>query len=168
MAVVWCLRKARLFLLECPKLVIATDHTPLIKLFGDKALKDIANPRLFRLKERTLQYRFTMRFLPGKHNAAADFLSRYPIARSTPDEVDEDQDVAIVAAMSAATIAALDLSGYVTIDEEMVLLVALEDPNYQLLVSRVSNGNWRPHKSQELVCLRPFYSVQGMCAACHP
>ena len=81
MAVVWCLRKARLFLLECPKLVIATDHTPLIKLFGDKALKDIANPRLFRLKERTMQYRFTMRFLPGKHNAAADFLSRYQGSR---------------------------------------------------------------------------------------
>lgn len=51
-----------------------------MKLFGDKTLKDIDNLRLFRLKEQTLQYRFTMRFLSGKHNAAADFLFRYPVA----------------------------------------------------------------------------------------
>ena len=164
LAVTWCLRKARLFLLGCPNLVIATDHRPLTKLFGDKALKDISNPRLFRLKERTLQYRFTMRFLPGKHNAAADFLSRYPAARSTPDEVDEDQDVAIAAAMSAATVAALDLSGCVTIDEEIVSQVALEDPTYQMLVSKVNSGDWEPRKSQEPVCLRPFYSVRDRLA----
>lgn len=164
LAVAWCLRKARLFLLGCPNLVIATDHRPLVKLFGDKALKDIANPRLFRLKERTLQYKFTMRFLPGKHNAAADFLSRYPAAKAAPDEVDEDQDVAIAAAMSAAAVAALDLSGCTTIDEEMVLQVALEDPTYQSLVSRVCSGDWRPHKSQELACLRPFYNVRDRLA----
>ncbi|XP_045122674.1 uncharacterized protein LOC123511117 [Portunus trituberculatus] len=164
LAVAWCLRKARLFLLGCPNLVIATDHRPLVKLFGDRALKDIANPRLFRLKERTLQYKFTMRFLPGKNNAAADFLSRYPSAKAAPDEVDEDQDVAIAAAMSAAAVAALDLSGCTTIDEEMVLQVALEDPTYQSLVSRVCSGDWRPHKSQELACLRPFYSVRDRLA----
>ncbi|XP_063859165.1 uncharacterized protein LOC135100132 [Scylla paramamosain] len=164
LAVAWCLRKARLFLLGCPNLVIATDHRPLVKLFGDKALKDIANPRLFRLKERTLQYKITMRFLPGKHNAAAGFLSRYPAAKAAPDEVDEDQDVAITAAMSAAAVAALDLSGCTTIDEEMVLQVALEDPTYQSLVSRVCSGDWRPHKSQELACLRPFYSVRDRLA----
>jgi len=48
LTVAWCLSKARLFLLGCPNLVIATDHRPLVRLFGDKALKDISNPRLFR------------------------------------------------------------------------------------------------------------------------
>ncbi|XP_076043625.1 uncharacterized protein LOC143026741 [Oratosquilla oratoria] len=164
LAVAWCLRKARLFLLGCPNLVIATDHRPLVRLFGDKALKDITNPRLFRLKKQTLQYRFTMRFLPGKHNVAANFLSRYPVAKFNPDDMDEEQDVAIAAAMSAATVAALDLSGCATIDEEMVLQTALEDHTYQSLVLRVSSGDWEPHRSREPACLRPFYGVRDRLA----
>ena len=58
LVVAWCLRKARLFLLGCPNLVLITDHRPLVKLFGDRELKDIVNPRLFALKEKTLLYRF--------------------------------------------------------------------------------------------------------------
>ena len=41
LAVAWCLRKARLFLLGCPNLTLVTDHKPLVKLFGqNKELKD--------------------------------------------------------------------------------------------------------------------------------
>ncbi|XP_066955707.1 uncharacterized protein [Macrobrachium rosenbergii] len=58
LAVTWCLKKARLLLLGCPNLLIVTDHLLLVKLLGDRELKDILNPRLFRLKEKTLQYRF--------------------------------------------------------------------------------------------------------------
>ena len=75
MAVVWCLRKARLFLLGCPNLTIVTDHKPLVRLFGDKELKDILNPRLLAMKEKTLIYNFNIKYLPGKKNPA-DFLSR--------------------------------------------------------------------------------------------
>ena len=56
LAVAWCLRKARLFLLGCPNLVLVTDHRPLVKLFGDRELRDILNPRLLALKEKTLLY----------------------------------------------------------------------------------------------------------------
>lgn len=38
LAVAWCLRKVRLFLLVCPNLVIITEHRPLVKLLGDRAL----------------------------------------------------------------------------------------------------------------------------------
>ena len=89
LAVVWCLRKARLFLLECPNLTLITDHKPLVKLFGNKELKDIINPRLLALKEKTLIYNFQIKYLPGKKNTA-DFLSRYPAIRSDPDSIDED------------------------------------------------------------------------------
>ncbi|MPC40444.1 hypothetical protein E2C01_034001 [Portunus trituberculatus] len=65
----------------------------------------------------------------------------YPIAKCTPDEIDVDQDVDIAAAISLATVAALDLSGCATIEDEMVLQVALEDPTYQSLVLRVSSGD---------------------------
>lgn len=54
-----CFRKARLFSLSCPNLLV-TDHHPLVNL-SDRALMDIVNPRLFRLKERILQYHFTGR-----------------------------------------------------------------------------------------------------------
>jgi len=47
LAVAWCLRKARLFLLRFPNLVIVTDHRPLLRLLSDKALTDIANQCLF-------------------------------------------------------------------------------------------------------------------------
>ena len=102
LAVAWCLRKARLFLLGCPNLVLITDHRPLVKLFGDRELKDIVNPRLFALKEKTLLYRFQVRYLPGKNNTA-DFLSRYPSLRTSPDPTDEDLadevEVAVIAAV---------------------------------------------------------------------
>ncbi|KAK8377981.1 hypothetical protein O3P69_018713 [Scylla paramamosain] len=73
--------------------------------------------------------------------------ARYPAAKAAPDEVDEDQDVAIAAAMSAAAVAALDLSGCTAIDEEMVLQVALEDPTYHQ--SRPPHRESRNHSRQK-------------------
>lgn len=64
LAVTWCLQKARLFLLGCPNLTIITDHWPLVKLLGDRALKEVINPRLFNLKEKTLQSQFHIKYLP--------------------------------------------------------------------------------------------------------
>ena len=57
----------------------------------------------------------------------------------TPDEVDEEQDYITATAMSAANGATLNLSGYAIIDEDTLLQIALEDPMYWLLVSRVIN-----------------------------
>ena len=161
LAVAWCLRKARLFLLGCPNLMLVTDHRPLVKLLGDRALTDIAIPRLFRLKERTLQYRFTVRYLPGKRNCAADFLSRYPALKAPPDGQDEEQMEELAGAMAAATVAALSFTECLTLDEEVVLQASQEDPVYQLLVAKVLTGDWHPHRAQELECLRPFYSVRN-------
>ena len=41
-----CIGQARHFVLGCSDLVIAVDHKPLLKLFGDRCLEDIPNPRL--------------------------------------------------------------------------------------------------------------------------
>ena len=158
LAVVWCLKKARLLLLGCPNLVVVTDHRPLVKLFSDRALKDIVNPRLFRLKEKTLQYRFVIKYSPGKRNCAADFLSRFPALRVAPDEDDIDLDSDIEAAVAAATVA--DIGEAMTMDEDTVATAAAGDPTYQLLHSRVTNNDWPPQKAQEMACLRPFYNVR--------
>ena len=101
LAIVWALQKARLFLLGCQNLEIITDHRPLVKLLSDRELKDITNPRLFRLKEKTLPYRYVIRFKPGKNNILADTLSRYPVERVTPTDADSSFEEALTACSSS-------------------------------------------------------------------
>ena len=62
----------------CNDLIVATDHKPLVKIFGDRTLDEINNTRLFRLKQRTLPWNFSTIYLPGSSNLAADAASRYP------------------------------------------------------------------------------------------
>ena len=78
LAVADALNKARYFVLGCEDLTIAVDHKPLLKLFGDRSLEDIPNPRLRNLKEKTLQYKFRMIHIPGIKHRAADTISRHP------------------------------------------------------------------------------------------
>ena len=54
LAVADALDKARFFTLACEDLIIAVDHKPLLKLFGDRSLDEISNARLRNLKEKTL------------------------------------------------------------------------------------------------------------------
>nr|XP_027227343.1 uncharacterized protein LOC113819307 [Penaeus vannamei] len=42
--------------------LIITDHKALTRIFGDKELKDINNPRILNLKERTLMYSFRIKY----------------------------------------------------------------------------------------------------------
>ena len=63
LAVVWALKKARMFLLGCPKFTIFVDHAPLLKILGDKSLADIENTRLLSLKQKTLAYNFDIKFM---------------------------------------------------------------------------------------------------------
>lgn len=91
LAVVDALQKAKHFVLGCSNLIVAVDHKPLLKVFGDRSLEDIHNPRLLNLKEKTLQFRFRMIHIPGVRHAAADAVSRHPISKSEqlslPDDV---------------------------------------------------------------------------------
>ncbi|XP_048589654.1 uncharacterized protein LOC125573262 [Nematostella vectensis] len=96
LAVAWGLEQTRYFTQGCDNLVVVTDHKPLVKIFGDRTLDEITNSRLFRLKQRTLPWRFTITHRPGKSNQAADATSRHPspsgstnsLATSTPSVPD--------------------------------------------------------------------------------
>ena len=83
LAVVDALEKTPHFVLGCPSLTIAIDHRPLLKVFGDRSLEAIPNPRLRNLKEKTLKYRFRIAHVPGMRHAAADALSRHPVGSSS-------------------------------------------------------------------------------------
>ena len=80
LAVVDALEKARYFVLGCKNLVICVDHKPLLKIFSDRSLSDIPNPRLCKFKEKTLRYRFTMTHIPGVKHRIPDTLSHYPVS----------------------------------------------------------------------------------------
>ncbi|KAK3788810.1 hypothetical protein RRG08_029257 [Elysia crispata] len=84
------LNKARYFVLGCEELTIAVDHKPLLKLFSNRSLVDISNPRLRNLKEKTLQYRFRMVHIPGIKHRAADTISRYPTGDPVKKPLNDD------------------------------------------------------------------------------
>ena len=49
-----------------------------MKLFDDRTLDQITNSRLFSLKQRTLPWRFSVHYKPGKENCFSDATSRNP------------------------------------------------------------------------------------------
>ncbi|KAK3752546.1 hypothetical protein QZH41_003484, partial [Actinostola sp. cb2023] len=96
LAVTNALDKARFFVLGCSNLIIAMDHKPLLKIFGDRSLEDISNGRLRNLKEKTLRYRFRMIHIPGVQHKAADAVSRHPTGSTNPDLLKLTDDIAAI------------------------------------------------------------------------
>ena len=93
LAVADSLEKARYFVLGCNDLTVAVDHKPLLKIFEDRSLDKIGNPRLRNLKEKTLMYKFKIIHVPGLKHKVADCFSRHPIGDPEllrlPDDIDE-------------------------------------------------------------------------------
>lgn len=108
LAVADALDKARYFVLGCDNLIVAVDHKPLLKIFGDRSLEHISNNRLRNLKEKTLRYRFRMLHVPGVQHRAADCLSRHP--SGMPQKLFLEDDIAGLQ-MSACTYSARLMSG---------------------------------------------------------
>ena len=94
LAVVDALDKARYFVLGCEELIIAVDHKPLLKIFGDRSLDQLSNARLRNLKEKTLRYKFKMIHVPGAKHRAADAVSRKPISDS--EQMKLIDDIAVI------------------------------------------------------------------------
>ena len=107
LAVAWALEDSRFFTMGCRDLVVASDHKPLTKLLGDRELADIQNPRLFRLKQRTLMWRYRIVHVPGNTIPAADAASRYPSATTRPSD---DLDVLAAIRVPADTEDDLELA----------------------------------------------------------
>ena len=90
LAVADALDKARYFVLGCEDLIVAVDHKPLLKIFGDRSLEDIPNPRLRNLKEKTLRYRFRVTHVPGMKNKPADAMPRRPTGCPVKTDLPDD------------------------------------------------------------------------------
>ena len=66
LAVAWALNHAHIFTQGCPRLIVSTNHKPLLGIFNDKPMESIKNPRLVRLKEHTLHFNFSMKYNKGE------------------------------------------------------------------------------------------------------
>ena len=95
LAVADALDKACFFVLGCEELIVAVDHKPLLKIFGDRSLDDISNTRLRNLKEKTLRYKFCIIHVPGVHHCAADAVSRHPTG-DPPEKLHLTDDIAAI------------------------------------------------------------------------
>ena len=95
LAVAWGLEQTRYFTQGCDDLVVVTDHKPLAKILGDPTLDKISNSRLFRLKQRTLLWRFRVAHLPGTSNHAPDATSRHPSPSGSDDSLDLSSETEI-------------------------------------------------------------------------
>lgn len=94
LAVSYGLQCCRMFVLGHPNLTVAVDHKPLISILNDRALDTIANPRLIRIKEKTLMFKFEIIHVAGVSNAAPDAASRYPQRTSEETRECESQSLA--------------------------------------------------------------------------
>ena len=136
LAIAWGLEQTRFFTQGCDNLTIVTDHKPLVKIFGDRTLDEISNTRIFRLKQRTLPWRFNVVHLPGKTNHAADALSRNPAPSgevhglSLADEMEEILVSAIHGQLEKVT----------AISWNHLVKATQKDPALRLLVEQIESG----------------------------
>ena len=101
LAIAWALMDTKYFTLGCDNLVIASDHRPHKKIFGDKPLDEFTSERLFNLRRRTSKWRFKVVHVPGKSIPASDAASRYPSDdwHGSSEDLGSDPDLDFLAAV---------------------------------------------------------------------
>ena len=117
-------------MLGCPYLILAVDHQPLVGVLNDRRLDTIENPRLLRLKEKTLMYSFKIVHIPGSKMCTPDTLSRHP-TEEVPQASKEDEDAGALTAFAiqigdgirAITWKSIDVAA--STDEECLTLVSV-------------------------------------------
>ena len=82
----YAISSCQFYLLGCQEFHVVTDHRPLLGIFR-KDLRDVTNARLQRLREKIVNFNFTVEWRPGKLHAIADALSRYPVFKGEASDV---------------------------------------------------------------------------------
>ena len=85
-AISWAISKCEYFLKGIPEFEVITDHRPLIGTFN-KPLSQIENSRLVRIREKVMDYNFSISWRAVKTNLIADALSRAPSTSENPTPV---------------------------------------------------------------------------------
>ena len=145
LAIAWGLEHARMFVLGCNKLLISTDHKPLLGILKSRELGSITNPRILSLKERTLPYTFSIQHNPGKWHRGPDAVSRNPVVSMLETHPSADDRYTqriedMISAHTLTTIAAIsdECDPLVTMSD--IQAAVSSDTTHKLLSDIVRNG----------------------------
>ena len=150
LAITWACDKFANYIVGL-KIVIETDHKPLIPLLGYKSLDDLP-PRILRFRLRLARMDYSVVHVPGKLLYTADTLSRAPrISTENDKELEEDIEhlMEVVVKSLPATEPRL---------EEYAKAQRL-DPICSQIVEYCQQG-W-PDKHKIQLQLKPYWKVQG-------
>ena len=86
-AIEMALRKMRLMTIGNNKIIVKTDHLPLIGILK-KPLEKIETKRLMKYAEKLQDYSFCIKYVQGTKNEVADALSRNPVSTPPTTEVE--------------------------------------------------------------------------------
>ena len=159
LGVAWALEQTRYFTLGCPNLVVVVDHKPLCKVLGDKELEDITNARLFKMKERTLPWQFTVVYRPGKLNYFADGTSRNP--GSQTDDIDENSSFEEVLSLEISAMLTSKMDPVKAITFELVQTATKGDEDLQKVMRFVETG-FPEEKVQCPLEVQPFWNCRSL------
>ena len=122
---------------------LETDHHPLVKLFGMReGVPCLVSTRLKKWKLNLAAYDYTIRYIPGKRNVMADFMSRNPI--SSPAGQAETIDDAQVLFIEEELI-----------DAQTIIAETKKDPVLSKVLQFTVNG-WAEKVDDSL--LQPYFS----------
>ena len=158
LAVAWALEQTKFFTMGCNNLLVIVDHKPLTKIFGDRRLDEIDNPRLFRMKRRTLMWQFEIEYQRGVKNPFADAMSRHPNKHSetascemmSSDDLDEASHISNIRS-EAETLFAVTWG--------RVKSAAEADVESQLLIQMIGKG-FPPTKREVPEQVRCYWEVR--------
>ena len=137
------------------KILIETDHKPLIPLLGTKAL-DTLPPRILRFRLRLARFDYNIVHVPGKLMYAADTLSRAPLV--SVEEIDSTQDEETVKAqIDHLPASEKRLKEYST--------AQAEDPVCSKIIEYCKKG-WPDKKKVELE-ITPYWNSRGSLTICN-
>lgn len=156
LALLFGLDSCRMFIMGCPNLTVAVDHKPLIRIFNNRDLADIKNPRLLKIKEKSLMYRFNIISIPGRENCGADAMSRIPTSQTANAKV-----MHIEESITAATQIQFDYENNTqTVNIDRIRKASSGDHQYIALINQIESG-FPQHKSELSDDIKVFWSLRN-------
>ena len=144
LAIIWAIQKCELYLKGLPNFTVATDYKPLVGTFT-KGISELTNPRLQRLREKVVGYKFTVIYVPGKTHNIANAFSRAPIFPGS-----DDMDIQIDTALA-----------HLVTTSDLALKVIYEciDHDYTQCIMDIREGTTRSHLIKQLKNIKSEISV---------